>query len=94
MNKACNEVLEILKHISPEMIDMLPRNVWERLEKEKDTYYKYKFDETKKIEEQKLSNEAIDILAYLYANYWTNTQEKEEYKKFLVQKEVVNRNKF
>lgn len=88
-NKACTEVLEILMHMEPFMIDQLPRIVWENLEKNKDKYYKFKYDENKNLEKQNILNETIDIIAYFYANYWSDETEKQEFKNFLVKKESL-----
>lgn len=70
-----NEVLENMdekytKKISPEFINMMIKNM--------DLLYDFKYDITKPLEEQNLSEEAKTILSIIYIRYFCSEDEKLE----------------
>jgi hypothetical protein len=76
--KAYVEVLEVLKYIPQKDYNKIPCEKIEFYNKNKDSQYAYKFDETLPIEEQKLSKKARVILISLFRDYLaTETQKKE-----------------
>lgn len=64
------EVLEILKHLSQEDYNKIPKEKIEYYEKYKDRNYFYQFDEYFPIEEQRISKKAKAIIITLFKNYF------------------------
>lgn len=76
--KAYVEVLEVLKYIPQKDYNKIPSEKIEFYNKNKDSKYFYKFDETLPIEEQRISKKARVILISLFRDYLaTETQKKE-----------------
>ena len=49
---------------------------------DKDYYFNY--DNKKKIYEQDLLEETVNLLGYIFYNYWANESEKEKFKKVVI----------
>ena len=82
---ACTEVLEILKHIPKKQVEKIPRNVIISMERSKRFDYRFKFDKSKSVNEQKISKTAKKILSNFYRDYWANS---------LVKKMILAKEKF
>lgn len=81
------EVLEILKYIQKKDVQKIPREILERFQKEKAIDYKFVYDKTKKIKEQKISEISRAILAMFYRDYWATEYER----KVIIAKQRANR---
>ncbi len=87
-NKACNEVLESIKYIDINLRDSIPRKIWLKLDENKDKNYKFKYDTEKNFEDQNFLQETKDIIACLYYKFWANTEEKQDFKKRMIEQEI------
>ena len=79
---ANTEILNILKNIEPEYVYVLPIELIEYLNNNslKDESEKYSgFNENGDIE---VSDEAEEILTFLYLNYWAEENEKKEFSSY------------
>lgn len=76
-NKRLVEVDEILKHLSQTDYDKIPREIKDAIQEEKDKEYKWKYDDTKKLKEQDVSDDTIAILSYINMEYLLNDEQKE-----------------
>ena len=76
--KAYVEVLEVLKYIPQKDYNKIPSEKIEFYNKNKDSKYFYKFDETLPIEEQRISKKARVILISLFRDYLANEEQKKE----------------
>ena len=85
--KAYVEVLEILKLISKDDYEKIPKYIIENMEKEKDISYKYEVSYIDDFSKQEMLKETEAILAVLYRDYWTT----EEQKKKIQEIEVLER---
>lgn len=73
--KAYTEVLEVLKHLSPEEYNKIPKDKVEYYQKNADKYYYFEINPRVPIERQRLSKEANAILVSLFLDYFvTDTQ--------------------
>lgn len=90
-NRACNEVLEGLKYIDKEMRESIPADVFGKLVQNVDKEYHFIYDQNKKFYEQDFLPETNNLIAYLYYNFWTTTEEKKKFKEKMLKKELDDR---
>ena len=76
IKKAYSEVYEILKLVDKEYFDKIPKKFVEFLEREKDNNYIPNINENIPLEEQKLLNDTINILAMIKLDYWCSSEEE------------------
>lgn len=88
-SKCLVEVDEVLKYLNPEELIKIPDNVRKAILDNKDKNYEWKYDVSKKIEDQNLNRKSIAILSYLNMEYLLN----EEQRKFMEQIHRVNEQK-
>ena len=62
-NKRLVEVSVILNHLNKSDYDKIPKEVIDRIEKNKDTEYVLYYDETKDLKDQKVSKDTIAIFS-------------------------------
>ena len=85
--KAYVEILEILKRVDKKLVDKIPQKLIDFFNKNKDEEYYFKYDDTKRLKEQKLNSITLDLLGMLDLNYWC---EIEDEKQKLIKKYSVN----
>ncbi len=94
--KAYTELLEILKHISTNSLNKIPKENLEMYKLEKDNNYKYTYNEDLEFEEQNVSKLTKILIANLYIEYLASEEEKnaikENDKRELEQLEAQKRN--
>lgn len=76
-NKRLVEVSVILNHLKKSDYDKIPKEIIEKIEKNKDKEYSWNYDETKDLKNQNVSNDTIAILSYLNMQYLLNQEQKE-----------------
>lgn len=79
------EVLDILKHTKEEEIEKIPLEIIQKLNANKDENYVSHIDFTKELKESNISEQAINILGYIYREYLCNEEEKQKYDKILLE---------
>ena len=70
------EVDEVLDHLSEENLNKIPLEIRQAIKDNKDKHYVWKYDETKELKDQGLSNNTIAILAYLNSEYLLTEEQK------------------
>lgn len=75
-NKRLVEVDVILKHLSKSDYDKIPEEIKNVIMENKDKEYEWKYDETKKLKEQNVSDDTIAILSYINMEYLLNKEQK------------------
>lgn len=83
-SKACKELFICLKYINKEKYHLIPTEVFNIIISNMDNNYYFHYDENKKIYEQDLLDETINLIGYIYYNYWANEKEKDEFKKAVI----------
>lgn len=78
--KAYTELLEILKYVSKESLNKIPKEKLDMYNKNKDKNYTYKYDEQLEFEEQNILQLTRILIANLYIEYWAEEDEKNEIK--------------
>lgn len=76
--KAYTEVLEILKLISRDDYEKIPKYIIENMEYEKDISYKYEVSYIDDFQKQKMLKETEAILAVFYREYWATEEQKKK----------------
>ena len=71
------EVDEVLNYLSSENIEKIPEGIRNLIKENKDKEYTWKYDETKKLKDQNLSEDTIILLAYLNNEYLLNEAQKD-----------------
>ena len=71
------EVDEILKHLSEADYNKIPTNVINYIKSNKDKTYTWKYDTSKKLKDQNVSDDTIAILSYLNIEYLLNPKQQE-----------------
>lgn len=77
-HKAYKEVLEVLKYMSKEDVDKIPKDMILTFEKKQDKNHSVKIDVNKELGEQKLLEETKDILSNIFRDYWATQEQKEK----------------
>lgn len=77
------ETSEILKQLGKKYIDKIPKEILNLIEEQKNKNINFKFDINKKIADQKIHNETLEVLAYINYNYWLDSNEKNNFEKVL-----------
>lgn len=85
--KAYKEVVEILKFVSKENVDKIPKEMLDMFEEEQDKEYNFKVDTTKSFEEQELLEETKAIFSNIFRDYWANDYQR----KVIIEKENMDR---
>lgn len=88
--KAYKEVVEILKFVSKENVDKIPKEMLDMFEEEQDKEYNFKVDTTKSFEEQLLLEETKAIFSNIFRDYWANDYQR----KVIIEKENMDRIKW
>lgn len=76
--RAYTELYEILKNISENDLNKIPKEVFNMLERKRDKEYNFKLEENIEFENQELLRETKILLAILYRDYWARKEEKEK----------------
>lgn len=95
---AYTEVLEILKCISQEDYNKIPKEKIDLFEHNANKQYKFDYDSNKTLEEQNISKIARAIIAILFRDYWATDEQRNKIKAFQNNKrhqiEEENRQKY
>lgn len=67
--KAYTEAYEVIQNLYRQDLEKIPYNVLEKIKKEKDITYEWKYDISKDINDQNLCKEAKEMLSYIFLNY-------------------------
>lgn len=79
---AYTEVLEILKNISQEDYNKVPKEKINLFEHNANKEYIFDYDSTKTLEEQNVSKIARAIIAILFRDYWATDEQRNKIKAF------------
>lgn len=80
---AFTETSEILRQLGKKYIDKIPKEVLNLIEQQKYKDNNFKFDINKKIADQEIHNETLEVLAYINYNYWLENEDKIIFEKIL-----------
>jgi len=72
------EILEILKHIAKKERDKVPSNMREMFKANASKDSNFVYNPRKTLQEQKVSEIAISIIAILYRDYWATKEQKQK----------------
>ena len=75
--KCLVEVDEVLNHLSKEELNKIPEDVLKGIKKRKDKEYMWKYDESKRLEEQRFDRNTIVILSYINMEYLLSKEQKD-----------------
>lgn len=78
---AFKEVDEILKHTDINLVNKIPKKFIDFLRANMNNEYDFNVQEGLHLNKQNLSEEANNILALIYRDYWATEEEKEEFRK-------------
>jgi len=78
---AFKEVDEILKYTDIDLVNKIPKKFIDFLRENMNNNYEFNVQEGLHLNKQKLSEEANNILALIYRDYWATEEEKEEFRK-------------
>ena len=78
---AFKEVDEILKYTDINLVNKIPKKFIDFLRANMNNEYEFNVQEGLYLNKQNLSEEANNILALIYRDYWATEEEKEEFRK-------------
>ena len=84
-----SEVFEILKNLEEEKINLISNAIISTIKMMANPNYKEKINWSKKLSSQNLQQDTINIIGYLYYNYWCDTDENKK-----IYREIVYNNKY
>lgn len=76
--KTLYEMSEILKILDIELVNKIPQNIKDIIEKDKDNNHEFELDYTKKLEEQKMLETTKMFLTMLCLKFWCNDEQKKQ----------------
>lgn len=79
LSEAAVEFNSILEYTSEDLKNKIPKKFLEFLQSIQSKTYKFEYDKTKKLDEQKLKPKTRGLIALVYQDYICNDAEKEEY---------------
>lgn len=88
--KAFVELNEIINHLNTNLKNKIPTKTLETIRNTGDKNYKFQYDNTQSLANQKLLPETISLLSIIYSDYLCSEEEKkkwDEYDKFTLQKQ-------
>ena len=98
LSEAAVEFNSILEYTSEDLKNKIPKKFLDFLQSIQSKTYKFEYDKTKKLDEQKLKPKTRGLIALVYQDYICNETEKEEYiqksKKIIKQIEESKREKY
>lgn len=74
--KCLVELDEVLNNLAEEDLKKIPYEIREAIKEKKDKSYNWKYDKTKKLEEQNLNRKTIAMLSYLNMEYLLNEKQR------------------
>ena len=77
ISKRLVEVDEILNHLTNENYLKIPKNIIQVIKDNKDKHYVWKYDNTKKFENQNLNSDTLALLAYINTEYLLSDEQKQ-----------------
>lgn len=77
-NRIFSEVYGVLVALDSQFISCIPYNLIKTIMNSRDKNYVCKYDINKPLSEQKISKEALNIIAKLHLDYWCNSQKERE----------------
>ena len=86
---AYSEVLEILKYISKEEFNKIPKDMLEMFRANASTEKQFVYDPNKTLQEQNVSEIARAIIAILFRDYWATENQKQK----ILNKQNIDREK-
>lgn len=98
LSEAAVEFNSILEYTSEDLKNKIPKKFLDFLQSIQSETYKFEYDKTKKLDEQKLKPKTRGLIALVYQDYICNEAEKEEYiqksQKLIKQIEESKREKY
>ena len=98
LSEAAVEFNSILEYTSEDLKNKIPKKFLDFLQSIQSKAYKFEYDKTKKLDEQKLKPKTRGLIALVYQDYICNEAEKEEYiqksQKLIKQIEESKREKY
>ena len=96
--KCLVELDEVLMYLNEEDLNKIPKDLRDAIKEKKDKEYVWKYDESKKLDEQNLDRKTIAMLSYLNMEYLLNEEQKEFMKKLheknQIKQELEKREKY
>lgn len=86
-SESISETLDILNHMGKNYTERIPKKLIDFLEKNKLDDYVSGLDHSKRLKEMNLKENTKDILAAIYIDYWCTPEQREVYKKVLIENE-------
>lgn len=83
------EVYEILNILGKEYIEKIPIKFYRFIDDNRDKNFFVSYNINKPIEQQRISNEAIEFISLLNFKYWCSKEEQLELKKIYEQNELI-----
>ena len=74
--KCLVELDEILRYLPNEYLSKIPYEIRENIKQKKDTNYKWNYDESKELSEQKINRQTIIMLSYLNMEFLLDAEQR------------------
>lgn len=86
---AYKEVYTILKYVSKDDVNLIPKNFINMLKSKMNVNYKFEYNENLDLENQIILRETRAILGYIFLNFWANDIQKNAITKKLNEDKLV-----
>lgn len=89
IDKRLTELEYVLKKLDNKYLQNIPQEVWNYINENKDRDYIFEYDESKKLEEQKLHLDTVSMLTYINIEYLLEGEQKKEMILLLREDEII-----
>lgn len=86
---AYKEVYTILKYVSKDDVNLIPKNFIKMLKSKMNVNYKFEYNENLELKNQIILRETRAILGYIFLNFWANDIQKNAITKKLNEDKLV-----
>lgn len=86
------EVDVVLNHFPQKLLEKIPSNLIESIKENKNKNYVFKYDEDKSLVEQKISEDAKNLISAIYFRYICNDEKKSELIEICKENELKKKN--
>ena len=90
-SKIFTEVDEIFAHLPEELLNKVPAKIKKEVKENKDTNYKFEYDETKELKNQKIYEQTKDFISLIYIIYISRKAERQRLIEICKENDIKNK---
>ena len=90
-SKVFTEIDEILAYLPEQLLSKIPQKIKKEVKENKDTNYKFEYDETKELKNQKIYEQTKDFISLIYIIYISRKAERQRLIEICKENDIKNK---